>query len=196
MKTLVLAYPGCIGYEVMLATELLCEQLPVRVTTPDGSAFVNSNGMTIASDMAYKDVDPSVFRCVLVPGGNPDGIVDDPEVDRIVQTALKHDALIGGICAGVLVLAKTGILRGRRATHNYTHDLAPREIADATAHFWTELEYAHQPVVVDGNVITALPQAHIEFAVTVARELGIVSEEHAVGLQRYYAGQGADEATG
>ena len=34
LKTLILSYPGCIMFEVMLASELLSKSLPVEIATP------------------------------------------------------------------------------------------------------------------------------------------------------------------
>ena len=45
--TLVLAYPGCIAFEVMLATELLQPRYPLEIASPDGEPLENSNGMRI-----------------------------------------------------------------------------------------------------------------------------------------------------
>jgi hypothetical protein len=88
----------------------------------------------------------------------------------------------------VLVLAKSGILAGRPITHNYTIDYGPREIVHATERYFAGTEYRDEPMVVDRNVITARPEAYVEFAVEIAERLGVVDGPRANLLRRYYRG--------
>jgi len=187
-RTLVLAYPGCILFEVMLATELVHERHPVELASPDGGPLTSSNGMVVECARPYAGVDASGYACVLVPGGNPDGIMADDEVDRILAGAAAGGAVLAGICAGVLVLAKGGVLRGRRVTHNYTPAFAPPEIVAAAAPWWEGTTYDEGPVVVDGDVVTAVPWAYVAFAIAVARRLGACDDAQAAALARWYGG--------
>jgi len=188
-RTLVLAYPGCIFFEVMLATELVHEKLPVELASPDGAPVRNSNGMVVECAVPYGRVDPARYACVLVPGGNPDAIMEDPEPDRILAEATAGGAVVAGICAGVLVLAKAGVLRGRSATHNYTPEHAPPAIVAAAAPYWEGMTFDDGPVVVDGNVITAVPWAYVDFAIAVAVAVGACDEAQAARLARWYGGR-------
>jgi putative intracellular protease/amidase len=49
---------------------------------------------------------------VLVPGGNPDDVLGQSSLNDILAEVDKSNAVIGGICAGVLVMADAGILEG------------------------------------------------------------------------------------
>lgn len=78
---------------------------------------------------------------------------------------------MAGICAGSLILASAGLLKGMRATHNYTQEFAPPEVVALTKHFWDGITYEYADVVVDRQVITALPTAYRRFAEIVRDEL-------------------------
>ena len=82
---------------------------------------------------------------------------------------------MAGICAGNLVLASAGLLKGMRATHNYTPEYAPSEKVAATAAYWEGILFERADLVEDGKRITAQHWAHEKFAAAVARQLGIVS---------------------
>jgi len=56
-------------------------------------------------------------------------------------------------------------LRGRRFTHGYG--------PDSPLPYWQEGSYEDQPVVVDGNIVTAKPQAYIDFAIEVLYAAGL-----------------------
>jgi 4-methyl-5(b-hydroxyethyl)-thiazole monophosphate biosynthesis len=112
----------------------------------------------------------------------------DADLDDLLRAADRDGLLLAGICAGALVLAKTGVLRGRRITHTYTVDHGPREIVEATERFFEGSEYVDEPLVADGSVITAKPEAYVEFAVEIALRLGACDAARAGMLRRYYRG--------
>lgn len=66
----------------------------------------------------------------------------------------KHSVLIAGICAGVDVLDHAGILAGLQSTHS-----------------------AELDIVKDSGVITARANAYVDFAIEVAKELGLFASE-------------------
>ena len=62
---------------------------------------------------------------------------------------------MAGICAGALVLARAGLLRGRRATHGYTAEHATAEVVACTAPIFEGIRFERADVVVDPPFITA-----------------------------------------
>jgi 4-methyl-5(b-hydroxyethyl)-thiazole monophosphate biosynthesis len=99
-KTLVLAYPGCILFEVMLATELLHPAYPVFVATPNGEPLINSNGMKVSADLSFRDIQVANCACLLVPGGDPTEAVENSDIDTVLQNAYAQNLWIGGIWGG------------------------------------------------------------------------------------------------
>lgn len=166
--TLVLAYPDCILFEVIPAAQRLEPRLPVRVATPAGNAFRDDSGLTIIPDCAYSEVKTEEYVCVLVPGGNPDRIADDPHVGRIINGVKDRGGVIAGICAGVVVLGLAGALAGHRIAHNYTKDDVPTEVRAHTDPLWRLTTYAPEGVSRDGRVVTARPERYMAFASAVA----------------------------
>ena len=167
--TLVLAYRKCILFEIIPAAQRLEPLFPVRVATPDGLPFRDDSGLTITPDCAYGDVDPGDCVCVLVPGGNPDGIADNPDVARIVRAVRDRGGIVAGICAGVAVLGLAGVLAGRRIAHNYTEADVPADVRVHTDPLWRNTTYTGDGISVDAGVITARPERYLEFASAVAK---------------------------
>ena len=173
-RAAVLLYPGCIFFEIALLAEALAKHLSLRYLTPDGAPHAASNGSVLRADGAYAELEKEDWAAVLVPGGDPGSIIPDGLADAGLQSAAGRGAVIASICGGNLVLAAAGALRGRRATHNYTDAYAPAEAVAFTAPFWRGVEYQHRDVVRDGNIITAMPWAYVEYAATVLMALGLM----------------------
>lgn len=178
-QSAVLLYLGCVFFEIALAVERLAESHDVRYFTPHGEHHIGSNGAVLVSHGSYSSLAASSVACVLVPGGNPDSIVTDGLATERLVAARERGAIMAGICAGNLVLASAGVLRGKRATHNYTVEYAPPEIVAVTAPLWEGIVFDRADVVADDGVITAQPWAYVELAAIVAQELGILSASKA-----------------
>ena len=188
-KVLLMLYPGCISFETMLAVEILGQAFPVEVVTTNDAIHTDASGLKLDPHLSFEDVQLENYVALLVPGGNPDGIVGEAAVQELVSKAHARGLVVGGICAGVVVLADSGILRGHQVTHNYTTQYAPEEVVEFTARFWEKSEYIALPCVESGNIITAMPNGYVDFATTLARKLGVYSSEHAEKMNQYYKGQ-------
>ena len=173
-RVAVLLYPGCIFFGIALLAEELARHLSLRYLTPDGAPHAASNGAMLSADGAYTELEEGDWAAVLVPGGDPDSIIPDGLASAGLQAAAGRGAVIASICGGNLVLAAAGALRGKRATHNYNDDYAPAEAVAFTAPFWLGVEYQLRDVVRDGNIITAMPWAYVEYAATALMALGLI----------------------
>lgn len=170
----VLLYPGCIFFEIAWCTEALARaSARLRFHTPDGQPHAASNGARLLADGSYDDLARQHWAAVLIPGGDPGSIIPGHQADAALRRAAADGALMAGICAGALVLAAAGLLRGVRATHNYTAEWASPEAVAFTAPFWDGVHYERADVVEDGAFITAQPWAHREFTAAVVRRLGL-----------------------
>lgn len=182
-KTLLILYPGCIAYEVALAIEVLNEHFPVEVATPDGAPHAASSGLVIAADLSIGEAVPEAYRVVLIPGGDPESVLEDAGLSTLLQRASRANVLIGAICAGPLLLSKPGLLQGKRFTHGYKtwHQefLAP---------FWEGATYVDETVVRDGNLITAMAEGHIDFAIELLAALELLDDAARERKHAFYKG--------
>ena len=169
----VLLYPGCIFFEIALAVETLEKSCHVGYFTPDATDHCASNGAVIRASGSYSDLAQLEVDCVLIPGGDPGSIIPDGLANECLKSAHARGALLAGICAGDLVLASTGLLKGVRATHNYTLEYASEEAVAFTEKYWEGIIFERADLVRDGRIITAQPWAYAAFAAAVAQDLGV-----------------------
>jgi putative intracellular protease/amidase len=100
-------------------------------------------------------------------GGNPDAVIYNAVyTDFLRQFTGRTDYTLAAISLAPVLLAKAGLLQGKKfCVGMYEED------RDEFSFF----EYENQqraPIVVDGNVITAMGAAFREFAVSVAEKMG------------------------
>lgn len=96
-----------------------------------------------ALELNYNDYD-----LVLIPGGfeAPDRVRQIPEVLEFVKNMYKSGKIVSAFCHGPWVLISAGIIKNKKAT-GYIG--IKDDLANAGA------IYFDQPVVIDGNIITA-----------------------------------------
>lgn len=183
MRTLLVLYPNCIAYETYLAIELLNEHCPVEVATPRGTDHEASSGIRIRADVSYADADVENYQVVLIPGGDPESVLDNDALSSLLAGASEAGALVCAICAGPLLLAKPGVLKGKRFTHGFKtlHQefLAP---------FWEGATYVDELVVRDGNLITAMAEGHVDFAIEILTALDLLDEQSRELKREFYKG--------
>ena len=199
-RVVVLLYPGCtVAETIELVTRLKASGRDVVHAAPDFGAFRDQSDLTISPDKTIAEIDHAAVNAVIIPGGDPGAIVDNDEVVGLLSSVADGGGIVAGICAGVLVMASAGLLAGRSITHNYRSPWAPPEVVDFVADRWLGARVEADPevgVVVDENLITALPNATAEFATTVCRELGLYTAEQAAQMTRHLRGEHVAEMYG
>ena len=90
---------------------------------------VASNGVSIAVDGGYADVGP--MPAVVVCSGIDVHRFDHRELIAKLRTLAFYGVSIGAVCTGTYVLAKAGLLAGRKCTiHWENHDSFREEFSD------------------------------------------------------------------
>jgi len=165
-KAIIIFYPDCIEFEAIMAAQVLHgENLMIDVATPDGADYHGPSGIVLRATHSYADVRPEIYRVVIVPGGDTRSVLENETLLRFLKDANDAGAAFGAICAGPILLARAGLLRGRHFTHGHGLDFA--------SPYWEGGIHEDRPVVVDGNIVTAQPQAYIDFAIEVLYAAGL-----------------------
>jgi putative intracellular protease/amidase/ADP-ribose pyrophosphatase YjhB (NUDIX family) len=176
-------YQGCISYEIALAAELLSKNFNIINVSPDGKDVVESSGLPLKTQASYSQISLEKCKAILVPGGDPKSIVSNTEIERILRSAHENKILIAAICAGPSILAKAGILVGRSIAHGY----GPEQL-EFLKDYFKGAKLTDERFIADGNILTAKPEAHIDFSVEIACRLGCVNASKSGKLKEYYKG--------
>ncbi len=131
--------------EALVTVDILRRaEIDVALVGVTGKEIVGTHGITVKAEKSIYEVD--VVDGVILPGGMPG--TTNLEASRTVCNLVKQTALFGGltaaICAAPSVLGHLGLLKGKSAT---CYPGFEDELIGA--------EYSPEPVVADGNIITA-----------------------------------------
>jgi protease I len=132
---------------IVAAKEVKRLQMVVHDFDPNYSNYVEMTGYCIDTQIAYKDVDPTDYDGLLIPGGRgPEEIRQYPEVLKIVRHFLDNQLPLGAMCHGPQAIWAAASMKGRKMTcyHGIRPDL---EMAGAT--------FVDQPTVIDGKLVTS-----------------------------------------
>lgn len=154
MKDIVLLYDNCCIYEIVILNYFQkCTGGDIFFCSVDGNAIRAMEGYSINTDMPLNEVDLTQVRSLIVPGGEI-AQIDRPVVMDTLRILNDRGVLIAGICAGVDLLERAGILDGRKTVHS--------EDADC---------------IRDGNILTARANAYVDFAIEAGKALDLFEDE-------------------
>jgi len=146
------------GVEVVVAG--LQEQAGAGAGAGAG-AVEGGHGIRVVPDTTVGEVEVEDFDAVVLPGGYPgyENLGNDRRVLDAVKSAVEQGKVVAAICGAPTVLAKAGVLKGKRAT------IFPGMEAWLTA-AGAEVRPLSERVVVDGKIVTSQgPWTALEFGV-------------------------------
>src|SRR4051812_32757825 len=104
-------------------------------------------GYHIMAEVAFRDVDPTQYVALFISGGRaPEYLRYDHDLLRITQHFFAANKPVAVICHGIEIVSAAGVIRGRTVT---TVAKCALDCEQGGA------KYVDQPVVVDGNLVTA-----------------------------------------
>ncbi len=166
-------YEGYAGFELVFAANNLIKFNTRTVGFGKAPCRSLENLWTVV-DLDVEDLDPEKVDLLIVPGGHPSEIINDPKMKGKVSMFLekireidRRGGKLAAICGGPEWLATAGVLDGRRCTHSQENPAKAFEKAVFTDEY----------VTIDRNIITAQGQAYAEFAVEMGRQMGIYQSE-------------------
>ncbi|MFC1690908.1 DJ-1/PfpI family protein [Nanoarchaeota archaeon] len=142
--------------------------ITVEVASITTNTARGADGVMVDPNIAVKDVNLDDYDFIGVIGG-PGALelYDYNEVKELLTKRAGSGKPFGAICIAPTILARLGLLNGKKAT---TWDSNGQQVAVLQQN---GAEYVEEPVVVDGNLITANgPGAAKEFAEKIAELIG------------------------
>jgi len=161
-KALVALAQGCEEVEAVTIIDLL-RRANIEVVSAGLSPdpVVCSRGVVLIADTTLeKAAQMDDFDIVILPGGLPgaDNLADSPLLNEVLQRMSEDGKYVAAICAGPRVLAKAGLLEGRRVT------AYPGFIEGGN---FPGVHYTGGAVEIDGKIVTSRgPGTAMDFALT------------------------------
>ena len=128
-------------------SELSSKGVAITVASTVQGEAVGTNGAKARVDMLLADARVDDYDAIVFIGGpGAEQYVNDPLAHAVAQDAIKKKKLLAAICMGPLILAKAGVLKGKKAT---VFPTLAEPLKQSGA------KYSAKPVERDGRIITA-----------------------------------------
>ncbi|MFA6461226.1 MAG: DJ-1/PfpI family protein [Candidatus Woesearchaeota archaeon] len=166
----VVAQRGYQDQEYGVPKQILEEKgIEVVTASKEGGTCVGAQGGMIKDSISLADVKIDVYNLIVFIGGSgAQAYSSDEEALNIAREGFNHYKLLGAICIAPIILARSGVLRGRKATVWNKDGRQEAILSNSGA------KYTGEAVTVDGKIVTANgPEAASEFARTLLRILKI-----------------------
>jgi protease I len=136
------------GYEcVVAAPDRRSYQLVLHDRPVGWDITRESLGYRLAADAAFREIRPEEYLGLIISGGRaPEYLRYDADLRRITRHFFEKDKPVASVCHGIEIVAAAGVIGGRRVT-TVAKCRYDAEFSGAT--------YVDEPVVVDGNLVTA-----------------------------------------
>ena len=160
-------------YEVILAVRLLKHVCGKEIATVGYSKkpVTSLSGVRYTADITLAEAAAlDDIEAFIIPGGPI--VQRNEELSSFLRALDRQGALLAAICYGPHYLARSGLLE----THRYTTSCTPEDIRKLDiADPFPRGMYVNERVVTDGNIITAMGYAFVDFAFAIARYIGFNS---------------------
>jgi len=127
-------------------------------------------GAKATATLSFEEVEPKPYDGIIIIGGSGSQahLWEDEMLQVLVKYFQESGKVVAAICLAPVILARAGILKGKKATY-YESPTAFREMKAGGA------VLVNQPVVIDNRIVTANgPSASKAFGETVVRMLTAV----------------------
>jgi len=173
---------GCEELEAVTIMDLMVRAgVTVISASLDEKPVVASRGTVLIASTTINKVKAADIDMIILPGGLPgaDNLNTDPYIQNLITQLNDNNKPIAAICAAPKILAKAGLLNGKKAT------AFPGTLEEFNS---KKIQIDHsQAVIKDGNIITSRgPGTAMDFALELIAILcgAVKRKEIESGLQR------------
>ncbi|WP_163103165.1 DJ-1/PfpI family protein [Peribacillus alkalitolerans] len=172
-KTVVLLYPNFSEYELTVALSILMQgQKPTIIVGLNNGPIKGESGLTVLPDTTVDEVEFSEIDSLLLTGCmDITPVAEDHRYIAFIQKVAETAEVIASISSSPLLLAKAGVLKGKKYTVGLTE-----ETINSSGVFETE-NYLQDLVVQDGHLITARGRGFITFGKLFGKALDLKFDE-------------------
>jgi transcriptional regulator GlxA family with amidase domain len=161
-QVVMLAFPGVQSLdvtgplEVFAGAERLIEKsahgergYEVQILTADGAPFSTSSGLTVVPHGSLAEAPKEIDTLILAGGPGQSAAGEDEQLIQWIKTASARSRRTASVCTGAFLLARAGLLDGRRATTHWAQ-------AERLRREYPHVEVDPEPIFVrDGSLWTS-----------------------------------------
>ena len=157
----VILYPNFSLQEITCLTSALSVWFEEKIDfiASENKEYCSEEGLRVLPAKTMADTNITDYDCVILPGTiNPLPALYDDRLMEFLKSGINTDVVFAAISSSPLLLAKAGVLKGKKFTAGFFMQMA--ELYP----FVEKENFIHKGTVCDGNVITGIGMFFREFA--------------------------------
>lgn len=171
MNTCVLYYDGFCEFEVVLTFGEFGKN--IFSAALENRVYVSEEGQKFLPDKTIQELNTDEIDLFIIPGGDPSHLFENSELRDFITALNKKNKLIAGICGGTSLMAKYGVLKGKRCTGNSSGI----KLDETNRELFEHAIIVNEDVVIDKNCITSIGKAYVEFAIELGKIMKVYKDE-------------------
>ncbi len=174
-KAHVLLFDGYADWEIgnILAELHRLAKIEIKSVSFSDTPVVSMGGLRVIPDMTLSEMDIHDVLIFIIPGGYMwEKGYPAEELERILHQLEKAKIPIAAICAATTVLARAGLLQGRKHTSNSLNYLL-KMVPDYAG----SKNYVDTMAIRDQGIITASGLGPVDFTMAILEELNLSTPE-------------------
>lgn len=172
-KTAVILYPQFSEYELSVALSILMQgNKPVITVGLNRLPIQGESGLSCVTDTTFDEINLEEVDSLLLTGCmDIMSLIEEEKLTHFIKKAATKERVIASISSSPLLLAKAGVLKGKKYTVGLTEENINKSGVFEKENFSEEL------VVQDGNIITARGRGFIRFGKCLGNALNLEFDE-------------------
>ena len=157
----VILYPNFSLQEITCLTSALSVWFDEKIDfiASENKEYLSEEGLRVTPTKVMADANITAYDCVILPGTiNPLPALYDERLIDFLKSGINTDVVFAAISSSPLLLAKAGVLNGKKFTAGFF-----MQMAEVFSYIEKE-NFTHEGVVCDENVITGIGMFFREFA--------------------------------
>ena len=139
----------------------------------ENRVYISEEMQKFLPDKTIDELNPDDIDLFIIPGGDPSPLYNNSLLQDFIKSLNLKNKYIAGICGGTELMAKCGILDNKKCTGDSS---GIKEDANYI-YLFKNANIINDDVVVDGNIITSIGQAYIEFAIELGKIMNVYKND-------------------
>ena len=174
MKLCIFYYDDFCEFETVKASAVFSQQGVITVALED-RVYESSEKQRYLPHKKLSELKMDEFDIFYIPGGEPDDLFEKEELIKFIKKAYSNNKTIAGICGGTALIAKTGLLKGKKCT-GMTYGL--KDVPENLEIFKDSIIDDSQDVIDSDNIITSKGTAYVELALYLGEKFGLYKDKN------------------
>ena len=172
MNVCVFYYDGFCEFEVVLAVNQFREN-NIFSAALENRVYISEEKQKFLPDKTIQELNSDDIDLFIIPGGDSTILYEKTELREFISKLNEKNKYIAGICGGAELMAYYGLLDNKMANG----DSEGFKVGEKNKKIYEKVIIVDEDVTRDGNCITSIGKAYVEFAIELGKVMNIYKND-------------------